>query len=150
MKQLLKTCLTVISVIGLVVGAASLGIVPRGTPLDFFSPESTFIRRWHSALQSCSNLADAKRMAARNKEGGDVVVLNDGSWVAVAMEHAWCTGAGFNATIYVISSGAAYLDPSTCYCGWFPLGYELAGHSKDSQDAFFSAVRASGKTLTQL
>lgn len=118
--------------------------------MDHFSPESSFVRSWHSSLRFCSDSTAPTSIAAGDKEGGDVFVLHDGSWVAVVMEHPCCTGAGFNATVYVTSTGAAYLDPSSCYCGWLPRGEELAGHPKDSQKAFFAAVRGSGKTLRRL
>lgn len=77
-------------------------------------------------------------------------MMPDGSWVAVVMEHSCCTGAGFDATLYVASTGEAYLDSESCYCGWMPLGGELAGYPKTSIADFMAAVKASGKKTTRL
>ena len=119
------------------------GLLPRGTPLDFFAPETRFVSRWRSELRFCPAPAAAELILKDNKEGGEVVRMADGSWVAVVMEHACCTGAGFNATLYVSSTGEAWLDSATCYCGWMPLGDELAGYPATGVADFIAAVNAS-------
>lgn len=79
-----------------------------------------------------------------------MVTMSDGSWVAVVMEHHCCTGAGFDATLYVTSTGETHLDSESCYCGWLPLGDEIYEYPKTSSAAFLASVRSSGKQLTRL
>jgi len=131
-------------------GVAWTGLLPRGTPFDYFSPEARFVRQWRSDLRSCSDPDSAKTLLKRNKEGGEAVTMSDGSWVAVVMEHSCCTGAGFNATLYVVSTGETYLDSESCYCGWLPLGEEIYGYPKTSVHDFIAAVKSSGKKTTRL
>ena len=132
------------------IGVAWIGLLPRGTPFDYFSPEARFVRRWHSDLRACSDPTSAQVLLKRNKEGGEAVMMADGSWLAIVMEHSCCTGAGFNATLYVASTGETYLDPESCYCGWTPLGDEIYGYPMNSIADFLAAVRSSGKRITRL
>jgi hypothetical protein len=133
-----------------IAGTAWIGLLPRGSPFDYFSPEARFVRRWHSDLRDCADASSAQSLLNKNKEGGEAITMSDGSWVAVVMEHHCCTGAGFDATLYVTSSGEAYLDSDTCYCGWMPLGDEIYTCPKTRVADFLAAVRASGKRLTRL
>lgn len=150
MKRLIWIGLPLALLLAILTGIAKFGLVPRGTPLDYFAPESAFVREWRAALESSQSPDDALTKLGKNKEGGEVVRMADGTWVAVVMEHECCTGAGFNATLYVTSKGKSYLDADTCYCGFFLLGRELQGHDNSSIDAFLTAVRASGKPLAEL
>lgn len=149
MKRFLKICLPICLVLALLIGIARLGFMPRGTPLDYFSPELAFIREWQTKLESCKTHESATLILQDNKEGGKVIFLSDGTWIAVVMEHACCTGAGFNATLYVTSEGDTYLDSDTCYCGFMPLAEELMTHDKKSIDSFFVSIRSSGKHITK-
>lgn len=121
-----------------------------GMPLDCFAPQSRFIRHWTHTLRGSGSAAAATEAIQRNKEGGKMVHLADGSWVAVVMEHHCCTGAGFDATLYVASDGQAWLDSETCYCGFLPLDGELHEYSRQSIPAFLASVRANGKPLIRL
>src|SRR5690349_16023269 len=116
MKRVCIMLLPLILLSAVLAGVAWTGLLPRGTPFDYFSPAARFVRQWRSDLRGCSNLHSAKALLQRNKEGGEAVTMADGSWVAVVMEHDCCTGAGFNATLYVASTGETYLDPESCYC----------------------------------
>lgn len=133
-----------------VVGVAWMGLWPRGTPLDYFSPQSRFVRHWYSGLSRCADPSAAQALVKDNKEGGEVVRMADGPWVSVVMEHSCCTGAGFNATLYIASTGGAFPDPESCYCSWMPLGEELYSHPKTSISDFLAAVRADGRRITRL
>ena len=64
-------------------GMAWIGILPRGTPLDYISPGARFVRGWHSDLRTCTDPASAQALLNRNKEGGEAVTMTDGSWVAI-------------------------------------------------------------------
>ncbi|MES2708342.1 MAG: hypothetical protein V4726_17235 [Verrucomicrobiota bacterium] len=129
--------------------AAKTGLLPSGTPLDYFAPAPSFARHWIQKLRHCGNTAAAQEALLKNKEGGRGVTMDDGTWVAVAMEHDCCTGAGFNATVYVTSLGGAFVDSNSCYCGFLPLGEELYGYDRRSIPAFLASVEASGKHLVQ-
>ncbi|RYD31091.1 MAG: hypothetical protein EOP86_18635 [Verrucomicrobiaceae bacterium] len=132
------------------VGVAWTGLLPRGTFLDGLSPQARFVRHWHSGLSHCADSAAAEALLKHNKEGGEVAMMADGSWVSVVMEHSCCTGAGFNATLYVASTGEAVLDPESCYCGWMPLGEEIYNHPKTSVSDFLAAVGTDGKKIIRL
>lgn len=45
-----------------------------------------------------------------------------GEWVAIAMEHACCTGAGFNAVVVYDSHGKIRTNTERCFCGYEELG----------------------------
>ncbi len=129
------------------IGTAKTGILPEGTFLDYFTPKSVFIRTWKDRLLECHDQTAADKAVRGNKEGGTVVVMKDGSWVALVMEHACCTGAGFNATLYVTSKGEAYLDAESCYCGFSPLTWELEELPVGTTSEFLTALRTNGKKL---
>ena len=150
MKRFLIILVPLLLLAAAVIGAARIGLLPQGTPLDYFSPQASFVRRWHSELRGCRDALSAQASLKNNKEGGEAVMVADGSWTAIVMEHDCCTGAGFNATLYVTSAGEAYLDAESCYCGWLPLGEEIYEYPKISVAGFLAAVRASGKPLTRL
>ena len=101
-------------------------------------------------LQGCPDARSAQTALRKNKEGGTVVMMDDGTWVAVVMEHACCTGAGFNATLYRTSRGALYLDSDSSYCGFFPLREELLTHACPNTAAFLESVKSGGKNLVPL
>lgn len=129
------------------VGAAKVGILPQGTPFDFLSPASSFVRSWESRITSSDNPDTIESFVSKNKEGGWVVRTHDGGWVSIVMEHDCCTGAGFNATLYVTSGGDSFLDMKTCYCGSRPLAEEISRYSRASPKAFLADVRVGGKQL---
>ena len=79
-----------------------------------------------------------------------MLVCADGSWVSVVMEHACCTGAGFDATLYVTSSGEAYLDTTTRYCGAFDLADSLHVLPRTDSASLISSLASSGKRLIRL
>lgn len=143
-------CILATLTLAALIGAAWIGLLPQGIPFDCISPGARYVRSWHSDLRDCVDASSAQVLLARNKEGGEVVVMGDGTWVAVVMEHECCTGAGFNATLYVASTGEAYVDLDSCYCGWMPLGDELRAYPKTSVGAFLAAVRSRGKRLDRL
>ncbi len=150
MKRLFSITGVIALLCATLLGVAWFGLLPEGTPFDNFSPKSRFIRSWRGALLNCPNAAAATTALRSNKEGGEAVMMADGSWVAVVMEHACCTGAGFDATLYVTSTGEVYLDPESRYCGWLPLGGEIYAYPKRDIAEFLSAVSSSGKPLTRL
>lgn len=140
--------LTCVALVAATLGAGWIGLLPW--PLNYFSPESRFIRYWRQTLEKCPDASSADRALSANKEGGDVVHLADGTWVAVVMEHECCTGAGFNATLYVTSTKEAYLDSRTGYCGFFPLREELLSAEKRSIPDFLNSRKGEGKQLSRL
>ena len=150
MKKLRPIFALLILLCTALVGVAWIGFLPRGTPLDYFSPQARFIRHWQSDLSRCSGPSAAQSMLYRNKEGGEAVRMLDGSWVAVVMEHSCCTGAGFDATLYVASTGGTFLDLDSSYCGWMPLGDEIHNYPKTGISEFLTAVKAGGKKIIQL
>ncbi len=150
MKPIRKASKIIALLATAVAGLAWFGLLPGGSPFDYFSPDARFVRRWHSGLLGCGDASSAQSLLKKNKEGGEVIKMSDGSWVAVVMEHKCCTGAGFDATLYVTSTGEAYLDSDTCYCGWMPLGDEICTCPKTRVADYLAAVRASGKRLTRL
>ncbi len=133
--------------VAMFVGAAKIGMLPQGTPFDFLSPASSFVRSWESQIASSDDPDAIESFVSKNKEGGWVIRTDDGGWVSVVMEHECCTGAGFNATLYVTSAGDSFLDTKTCYCGSMPLAEAISSYSRASPDAFLADVRAGGKQL---
>lgn len=150
MKRLIPIILPLILLLGIAIAAARLGLLPRGTPLDFFTAEATFIRSWKRTLISSPDAETAENKLKANKEGGAVVRMEDGTWVAVVMEHHCCTGAGFDATLYVTSEGETWLDSDTCYCGWESLEWDMAEYSKKDIRSFLADVCSANKKLSKL
>lgn len=150
MKLPLKLSIGFALLATLIIGLAMLGKIPRGTPMDTLAPEAHFVQQWKTQLESATNPEAAAAIVRQNKEGGKVVHLNDGTWIAVVMEHECCTGAGYNATLYVTSSGESYLDVETCYCAFMELDGEIDHHSHASIAAFLDDIRSSGKMITRL
>jgi hypothetical protein len=147
MKLAGSILLSVSLLLALAIGAVRLGLFPEGTPLDYFSPQSTFVRKWEKELLNCHNIKTAEAMLKLNKEGGQVVTMKDGSWVSIVMEHSCCTGAGFNATLYITSAGGSYLETDSCYCSFSDLRDEIYGYSQESTATFLEAVRSNRKHL---
>lgn len=130
-----------------VYGAARYGLLPRGTWLDYFAQEVDFVRGWVEVLRGCADADAAEAAVKGNKEGGMVLRMADGSWVAVVMEHKCCTGAGFNATVYVMSDGRAFVDEDTCYCGRTDLDWSLEVYELRDGESFLEQVRERGIDL---
>jgi hypothetical protein len=150
MKSILKLGLPLCLLLAALIELAKIGILPTGTPFDYFRPEACYAREWRDKLQAAKSAESALSAVQENIEGGELVRLSDGTWVAVVMEHACCTGAGFNATLYVTSAGRAYLDSDSCYCGFTELGEELSASDKKSIEAFLTSIKSGGKHITEL
>ncbi len=54
-----------------------------------------------------------------------VRTFDSGESIAVRMEHACCSGAGFNATVLYGSDGKVLVDTEHCFCGYEGMVFEL-------------------------
>lgn len=150
MKCLALIIASLIAIGAALVGLARMGILPEQGPLAALSPRAQFVRSWTKTLRRSPDAAAAGLALQGNREGGQVIPMADGSWVAVVMEHACCTGAGFNATLFVTSAREAYLDDQTGSCTWEVLASDLQTYPIQSAAEFLAAARSQGKPLERL
>lgn len=144
-----RTVIISITLLALItLGAARIGILPYGTPLDFLTPRATWVRSWNHTLRDCADAKAAEKAIKINRDGGTVCVMDDGTWVVIVTEHTCCSGAGFDAALYVTSNKESYLDTKTNYCE-FSLADEVAAHSKKNIPEFLASVHALGRRLSK-
>lgn len=97
-----------------------------------------FIWSWSRRLHSLGNLSAIEDYTQTHPRAPLYLLsFPSGEWVAVAMEHACCSGAGFNATIFYDSSGATYIDTTHSFCGVEGSGEELGRAGVDSLATFY-------------
>ena len=66
--------------------------------------------------------------------------FDTGEWVAVAMEHSCCSGAGFNASIFFDSNGSTFVDTTYSFCGVEGMGEELHRVETSNLAGFYSKL----------
>ena len=65
----------------------------------------------------------------------------NGESVAIRMEHACCTGAGFNATVLYGSDGHVFADTKRCFCGYEEMAFSLEHVPAHSLSEFLKESR---------
>ena len=73
MKRYLRIGIPICVLLTLLIGIAKIGLMPRGTLLDYFAPEAAFIQEWRTQLETSENPESASSALKKNKEGGEVV-----------------------------------------------------------------------------
>ena len=108
-----------------------------------FAPYRTrsFINHWSKEFRKCSNLQAIETLQEQEKAHIYRRTFANGDWVAVKMEHACCSGAGFDATVFYDSSGKVYCDTSYTFCGYEVLNKCLNKIKADSLKDFYSVLQ---------
>ena len=108
-----------------------------------------FVDHWASLLSRCRNIQEVEAVA---KEQDRLVLtrrFDSGEWVAVCSEHSCCSGAGFDATVFVDSKGTIQYDTTHSFCGYEGLCGELNGVAASNLNQFYSGVDSMGIRLEQ-
>jgi hypothetical protein len=95
---------------------------------------SRFVATQSQRLRACRTLPEVRQVADFTR------TFPDGSWVAAVSEHACCSGAGFNATVFYDSSGGIRVDQTHAFCGTEGLQGELNQIAGNSLAAFYAGL----------
>jgi len=73
-----------------------------------------------------------------------VVMLNDSNWVAFRMNHACCSGDGFDVVIAKDSLGKLWIDRKKNFCGYEGLAASLRQLNTQTLATFFDGCKHIG------
>lgn len=79
------------------------------------------IAKWSEEFRNCRNLENVEKLATKGGNPVYILKFTNGEWVAARMEHACCSGAGYNATVFFDSHGKIYADKTYSFCGYEEL-----------------------------
>ncbi len=65
----------------------------------------------------------------------------DGSAIAICMEHACCSGRGYNATVIYDSEGKVFVNTERIFCGYEELSYDMSAVPAKSLAEFYTGLR---------
>ncbi len=98
-----------------------------------------FVKVWATTFKKCPTLKAVKSLPNANVIY--IRTFNNGEWVAVSMEHACCSGAGFNATVFYDSQHKIYSDTTYSFCGLEGLASELGEIKATSLKTFYPNLK---------
>lgn len=64
----------------------------------------------------------------------------DGSSIAVFMEHACCSGRGYNATVIYDSEGHIFVNTDRSFCGFEGLSHDMSSVPAESLPDFYAHI----------
>ena len=100
-----------------------------------------FVTHWAGLFRKCPDLASIRTLPP--KERPDCVYIRqfpNGQWVAVKMEHSCCSGAGFDASVFLDSTRIIRYDKTYSFCGYEGLCGELEKVQATELDGFYASL----------
>lgn len=99
------------------------------------SASDAFVERWSKQFKMAGNLKAVKALPQAKLIY--IQTFKNGEWVAATCEHACCSGAGYNATVFYDSQRKIYYDTTYSFCGLEGLGGELGKAKATSLQTFY-------------
>jgi hypothetical protein len=104
-----------------------------------------FVEHWARLFEDCSDLEAVESL--RGRESPELLYVSkfaNGEWIAVRMEYACGDGAGFDASVFVDSTGKICFDTSHHFCGYEALEAELGGINAANLAELYSGLSSLG------
>ncbi|EKD82080.1 MAG: hypothetical protein ACD_39C01492G0001 [uncultured bacterium] len=77
-------------------------------------------------------------------------IMQDNSWVVLAMNHDCCSGDGFNCVISKDNTGQVMIDENKNFCGVEAMCNQANELASDSTSAFYSGLTSIGLKLEKI
>ena len=119
----------------------TLAAVAVGSRLVPDHRAGAFVAHWAKLFQDCPDIASIQ--ALPTKERPDCIFIRaftNGQWVAVRMEHSCCSGAGFDASVFVDSTRTIRYDTTHTFCGNETLSAELGRIQAAGPAGFYASL----------
>ena len=119
---------------------AAVAVVASSYLMRDQRPEA-FVSHWASLFEKCSDVAAIRALPAAERP--DCIYIREftnGQWVAVTMEHACCSGAGFNGSVFFDNTRTIRYDTTHSFCGYEGLCGELGNVQAKNLAEFYASL----------
>ncbi len=100
-----------------------------------------FVAHWVGQFQNCPDVAGISALPPAERP--DCIYIRqftNGQWVAVRSEHSCCSGAGFDASVFLDSTRTIRYDTTYSFCGYEGLCGELGAVQATDLAGFYAAL----------